>query len=414
MAAVKFVEVRLEESPLNAQTWNLAAAPNRVATEKLYMAIRAARLSAAPAHLSRADELRGILGSVADLIDAYAPAGTLGERAYWKDLTWLLELSGFKGVATPGGALVTDGDQTTVVGVNGLNSTTVNVVDTSLFPTTGTFILAGATAVTYTGKTATSFTGCGSHPATTGGELVQGNVPATAVKWVFSKRDSIDAQTAQFKINYADTPTTGNLIQGNGFGVSELGLNAAGELTAELVGLYLQRLAVDTATAPAIVSGGTPPLRRGDLYLSWLTGGATPAGFEISIANGLDRYYGFSVLPSSPFPTELAHGEDQVRVTGSIPKRLLDDTDFDALLNASTFAAKGRWRSTKSILATAAKYTLWVDMPACQYLGGDGDEMGNKRRIGASYDFFAAIDETAGYDVRFTLVNDTATIATYA
>src|SRR5207244_2608450 len=60
---------------------------------------------------------------------------------------------------------------TAVTGVNTLNSATLNVGDTSLFPAAGAIVLLGRT-VTYTGKTATSFTGASNHPATTGGEAV--------------------------------------------------------------------------------------------------------------------------------------------------------------------------------------------------------------------------------------------------
>ena len=63
----------------------------------------------------------------------------------------------------------------TTAGVNALNSATVNVASTAQFPdpTIGaaSFVLNGKD-VTYTGKTATSFTGCGSHDATVSGDLV--------------------------------------------------------------------------------------------------------------------------------------------------------------------------------------------------------------------------------------------------
>lgn len=60
---------------------------------------------------------------------------------------------------------------TTAVGVNAINSATVNVVSTTGFPAAGTFYMGGV-GTTYTGVTATSFTGCGNHAATTGGEVI--------------------------------------------------------------------------------------------------------------------------------------------------------------------------------------------------------------------------------------------------
>jgi hypothetical protein len=58
---------------------------------------------------------------------------------------------------------------TTADGVNALDSATVNVVSTAGFPAAGTFDLGGV-PTTYTGVSATSFTGCGNHAATVGGE----------------------------------------------------------------------------------------------------------------------------------------------------------------------------------------------------------------------------------------------------
>jgi hypothetical protein len=52
-------------------------------------------------------------------------------------------------------------------------------------------------------------------------------------------------------------------------------------------------------------------------------------------------------------------------------------------------------------------------MPACQIVGGGPDDLGNHRRYGGSFDWFAAHDETAGYDCRITLSNAVTAIETY-
>jgi lysophospholipase L1-like esterase len=62
---------------------------------------------------------------------------------------------------------------TTATGVNALNSATINVGDTSSFLSAGVFLLGGV-VVAYTGKTSTTFTGCGNHAATVGGEAITG------------------------------------------------------------------------------------------------------------------------------------------------------------------------------------------------------------------------------------------------
>lgn len=61
---------------------------------------------------------------------------------------------------------------TTASGGDGIDSPVVNVVDTTGFAAAGTFLLNGTEYVAYTGTTPTSFTGCGAHSATAGGELI--------------------------------------------------------------------------------------------------------------------------------------------------------------------------------------------------------------------------------------------------
>lgn len=62
---------------------------------------------------------------------------------------------------------------TTTTGTNGTNSATINVTSTTGFAASGTIYVSGdATAVTYTGKTGTSFTGCSSHAAITAGTAI--------------------------------------------------------------------------------------------------------------------------------------------------------------------------------------------------------------------------------------------------
>lgn len=341
MAAVDFVELILETTQGNEHT-----APT-LATKKLYLPARSARLSPNVSHLSRADELRSVQGEPPRLVESYAPAGAISELAYWKDLTWLLSLAGFVGTYTAGDGTITDPDDNTI--------------------------------------------------------------PVGASRWVFSKRDAILAQTAQIKLNHKDENV---LLTGNGYAISQLTLNAAGEMSADLLGLYLARAAADAATVPAYTSTAVPPLRKGELFLDWLAGGGRPSDFSLQIANPLEQVADFSAATPSAFPEALEFGDAQVAVTGSIPKRALNGTDYDALLAATTFAATARWQSAVMVGATDYPYSLWIEMPACQLVGGDADELGNKRRIGASYDWFAAYDETAGYDIQITLVNDVTSITT--
>jgi hypothetical protein len=68
-------------------------------------------------------------------------------------------------------AWVPVGSAMTTTGANALNSATLTVASTAAFPASGAIALAGGTA-TYTGKTATSFTGVSAHAATVAGAVV--------------------------------------------------------------------------------------------------------------------------------------------------------------------------------------------------------------------------------------------------
>jgi hypothetical protein len=409
MAAVDFAEFALEEFPNNEQTALSAVTPNRKSTNLMYPPSRTVRVSAAPTPMSRADELRGLKGEVPRLADTYEPAGVLTVRAYGDILPFLLALSGFDGVATAGGALVSDGYSSTVSGANGLNSTTILVVSTAGADPSGTIIVNGV-AVTYTGITGNTFTGCGAHAALVGGETVTGNTPTGATKWVFDKRGGINAQTARVRTNYADENVE---LQAYGVGVSSLGINAGAELSADLMALYMRRLAADTTTVPVISAGAIQPFRRGDLFISALAGGGVLSDWSLTIANSLERIRTASLSPPSDWPDLMELGDDQVQVSGTLPKRVLTGADYDALIAATTFAMLARWTGRSTIAATGKRYGLWINMPKVQYVGGEQDELQNRRRHGFAPDWFASVDEALGYDCRITVVCGVPAIATY-
>lgn len=73
---------------------------------------------------------------------------------------------------------------TTASGVNALNSATINTATNPItqgFSTGGGIALLSGVAFTYTGITSSSFTGCGNHAATTGGEAIAGRYQAAAI-----------------------------------------------------------------------------------------------------------------------------------------------------------------------------------------------------------------------------------------
>lgn len=232
-------------------------------------------------------------------------------------------------------------------------------------------------------------------------------IPVGASRWVFTKRGGRTAQTMQIRTMYANDAV---FIKGTGFGVSGISLDSGGGISADLLGLTVVR-ENDPNLTPVLDAASILPLRRGDLTFTWLSGSGRTTDFTINLTNPLVANRTYTV--ASFFPDEMIHGDDKVRLGGSIPKSQLTVQDFDAFVNATTFAATARWKSAKVIGATTYTYSMWIEMPQCQYVGGDYDEIANRRRFGSSFDWQAAWDEAAGYDFKITLVNSLTTISSY-
>jgi len=246
---------------------------------------------------------------------------------------------------------------------------------------------------------------------TAGGEIISNNVPVNTHKWVFSKKSGIVAPTAQMRVNYADENVQ---MKGNGFAISQLQMSGEGELSATLLGMVAKRLAADTTTVPVLTTQAVPPIRRGDLYLSFLAGGGAVADFGWQIDNPIAAIRTMSILPPSNYPDTMEFDTAQAKLTGTVPKRIAAGVDLDAVMAATTFAAKARYKSPKVIGATAYPYSMWVEMPSAQYTAGTIEDLKNARRFGVpDLAFEAAYDETAGYDVRITIIGGVASVATY-
>jgi hypothetical protein len=471
MAAVDFLEVRLEETPF-PENPSTSGTPYRLATEKLYMKIRSGKPSPGPEYLERGDELGGVLAAVPPLIEVIRPGGSIGERVYIKHMLWLLSLNGYDATVTQGAGGGTNEAQTltmtgtptggtftlTYTNPAGTTMTTAPIAYNATGPghvfaalsalgilkTEGSDVKIGVSGgpfpgtpivVTFQGSMgarnqvqmtadSTGLTG-GSTPTvtpTTTTPGVSGSVtdpegatlPATVYRWVFLPRASGVSQTAQMIWNYAAAAMQ---IKGNGYCIPSLTLNMAGELTADLLGLVYRRLAVDTTTVPTILSSAIPPLRRADLYVSWLANGGPIADFSLTSAMPQTAHPTASLDPPSNFPDQMLMGEEDgsgfLRLTGSIPKRALAAADIDALLAASTFAAKARWTTPAYIGATNTKRAAWCEMPACVLRGGEPGDLSNRRRVDATFDFEAHYDEASGFGVKWTLLSDTASIKTF-
>lgn len=341
-----YVQIAVEETARYEGA--VSTVPYRISTDVGYLPIQTVRVEPNPTFLDRSDELRSIDGGPPQMVDMFEPQGSIAMRAYPDLLPYLLIANGWSAAITQGdGSAVKDPDTV--------------------------------------------------------------SIPATAYRWVFTKRTGIPAKSLQLILSYFNEAVW---LKGQGFGLSSLSMNAAGDVTGDLQGLVVAKVA-DPSLTPSYIATTLPPFRRGDITLSWLSGTGTTGDFSFQVANELVRRHSFGLAAPSYFPDMLEHGDARVRVTGSIPKDVLDADDYDALVGGTTFSATAKWKSPKSIAATAYKYQMWLQMPACQYIGGQPDELRNTRRRGATFNWWAAVDPTAGYDAKITIVNALASIETY-
>ncbi len=157
---------------------------------------------------------------------------------------------------------------------------------------------------------------------------------------------------------------------------------------------------------PSYESLATRPFFERDLTIvTWLSGTAISTSLGVNIANAIEDLSDLSVGPTQ-HRRGLAKSQEAapIRFSGSIEKRLIDPDDYDALINATGFAVKARWKS-RTIIASSYAHQLWVECSNAQYTGGGPAALSNARRHGASFDWAASRDVSASATV--TIVNAT-------
>jgi len=169
--------------------------------------------------------------------------------------------------------------------------------------------------------------------------------------------------------------------------------------------LYMQRTS-DPSLSPAYESLAIRPFTRGDLTVDWLTGGGRIEDFSFDLANPIDTVRSLGV--KSKYPDAMEKGEGLIVCTGSVPKRILDQDDYDALLNSTGFAAKARWVND-TLITGSYPYKLFLEMSNAQLVSGEVDPLTNKRRHGSSYSFRSSRNASAS--VTITICNATASYA---
>ncbi len=171
---------------------------------------------------------------------------------------------------------------------------------------------------------------------------------------------------------------------------------------------FMKRLTSDPALTPAFETLSIRPFTRGNLSLSWLSGSGNHEDFSVSISNPVEAARSMGIASNFPDLMEKAN-EGPIVVSGSIPQRLINTTDYDALINSTGFAALAKWVNGSKIATTEYPYKLYLAMSNCQYTDGDVGALANQRRIGASFSWKSTTASTGSTTV--TLVNATASYA---
>lgn len=314
------------------------------ATKVLYPPALSVTPTLAPAPLMRDDEIRNIDEPLAVVPEAYAPTWALESRLYPDTVGMLLTCALGAPTTTAGNGVITD-------------------PDTVAIPAS-----------------------CYRHVWTA--PFVTGAIPST-----MDMRLAYRDQSVYFQLKGCATDTIGITSPESG----------GARISASGPALYMARIS-DPSLTPAYEALTVLPFMRRHLTLSWLSGSATTEDFSLNISNPVETVRSLGI--ASGFPDVVEKAETPVTFTGSIPKRQLDADDYDALLNATGFAATAKWVSS-SIIASSYPYKLFVEFANCQYMGGNPGALENRRRIGASFDFKATTTGSAGH-VTITLVNATS------
>jgi hypothetical protein len=232
-------------------------------------------------------------------------------------------------------------------------------------------------------------------------------IPAGAARWVFAKRGGNIPKTAQMDAVYSDEL---QWLRLQGAGITQLGMNMDGELSATLAALVFLRLTTDPNIAPSLPASSIEWFRRLNLTVpTWLSGHGVTNDFSWQTTNPLDMIKTPAV--QSRFPDTALNAAERVALTGTMGARTLTAADIDALVAASSFAAKVKWLSDILIGATAAKFALWLEMPNVQITGGSIDPLTQSRQFGSTLNWRARLDDATGISAKFTIVGSVVSVA---
>lgn len=459
MATASYCVLQYEETPRYEDA--PIVAPYRVSTVKHYFPLISGRIAPEPQLRDRNNELRGNLSPMSSLVDSLLATGAITVGSYMSKAVPLLDLSGLQMTGTQGDganevqALTTGGTVTggtwdlavaalanfTVTGIpyNVTAAQLQTLIDNQIrrggtghrlgdvvvgggpFPATPlTLTFQGTkscTNVTQSTVVTTSLTG--STPSITPSTTTAGSpgtvllpdgtgIPPGVYRWQSAKRTGATPQAAQVIAAYQEN---GVFELGQGFAATQLAFGSDGNIAATLAGLVALP-AADPALTPSYDAGSVAPFLSRDLVVTWRTGAGNVSDLTWSITNPFQAVRNFGLR--SPWPGVLRYSEGFVTMTGTVNMDQYDEDDRNAFVEASTFSALGHWLSSSKIGASGALYQMFVKAPSCQIVGGQGPEdLSAKRNFGASYNWMAAYDDSAGYDFQVTCVSGLASVAAY-
>jgi hypothetical protein len=235
-------------------------------------------------------------------------------------------------------------------------------------------------------------------------------IPVGAHRHVFSWGATDTPQTFQA----TGSPPRGLFYRAQGLGFESVNFAVAdGSWQAEVAARNLYTAIIsDPSITPAVE---TPmPFVAGTMTLAWLSGSAVTEEFTWKLEQAIETVYGFSVESLFPDVIQFTDAIPGRVLGGTINKQSMDADDWAAFIAGTTFAATIKMVHRQVIGATAYHHTLWVEMPACQYVEGEIGEITNTRRHKATYNWEARYDTATSKWATITLVNATAALATYA
>jgi hypothetical protein len=184
-------------------------------------------------------------------------------------------------------------------------------------------------------------------------------------------------------------------------------------LKASGPGLFLTSQAAASDITSTSVSYEAPSIRpfvHANLSVAF-SGGNAPSttgaksGFTVQINNPVTAVRTLGV--SSQYPDRMEKDDGPIMLSGTIASRNLTADDWKAMRDLNLFTITARWTGGFMTGTAGAKYGLEMTIQA-QLTGGDIDDLDNKRRHGASFNWKAVYDGSTAAAV-INLVNKTAT-----